>query len=356
MTCINKPTGIYSGLKSNNMKKIYILSLILLTSIAGYSQCSVIINNSQNVSCNGMCDGSATATTVGVPTFTFAWAPGGQTVQNPNNLCPGTHTVTMTDANSCQATATVLITEPAALATQVSSNAVSCYGDCDGDATASPSGGTQPYTFAWDTSANSQITGTASALCPGTYTVTVTDANGCTTVNTVFITEPTALTISTTSSPASCQACTDGSATATVNGGTPSYSYLWMPGGQTTATASNLGGGTYTVTATDAQGCSIMDTIAVVAPTGIVSNTTGMYLHVYPNPILNVANIEVGYLDSEVMSVMLFDVTGKMVDSKQFNVSNGTTVQMSFENYPSGAYLMEVRAGDSKTTVKVFKQ
>lgn len=338
------------------MKKLYILSTLLLASVAGYSQCSVVIGNAQNVSCFGMCDGSATAQAVGVPTYTFSWAPQGQTVQNPTNLCPGTHTVTMTDANSCQATATVLITEPSALATQVSSNAVSCYGDCDGDATATPSGGTQPYTYGWDTTANSQVTATATALCPGTYTVVVTDANGCTTSNTVFVTEPTALTINTTSIPATCQACTDGSATANVSGGTPSYTYLWTPSGQTTATASNLGGGTYTVTATDAQGCTIMDTVVVTAPTGIFAYSAGMELNVYPNPIQNTANIQVLNADNAGFVISVFDVTGKMIDSKTFNAPNGTTVQMNFENYPAGAYLMEVKTGEAKVTLKVFKQ
>lgn len=338
------------------MKKIYVLSAMLFTSVAGYSQCSVVITAPQNVSCNGMCDGSATANGAGIPNFTFSWAPGGQTIQNPIDLCPGTHTVTMTDANSCQATATVLITEPAVLATGMTTNAVSCHGDCDGDATVTPTGGTQPYTFDWDSAAGNQITGTATALCPGTYSVTVTDANGCSTTNSVTVTEPTVLVVSTSSNPASCQACTDGSATALVSGGTPSYTYLWTPGGQTTATASNLGSGTYTVTSTDAQGCTIMDTVVVTAPTGIVAYGSGMELNVYPNPIQNVANIEVHNSENDMIIVSVFDVTGKMVDSKQFNAPNGTTVQMNFENYSAGAYLMEVRTGDAKVTVKVFKQ
>lgn len=338
------------------MKKIYILFSALLVTTAAYSQCSVFISNSQDVSCNGMCDGEATATGVGFPNYSFSWAPGGQTVQNPTNLCPGTHTVTMTDANSCVATATLLITEPAVLAATMTSNPVTCHGECDGEAVATTSGGTQPYQFDWDSAAGNQVTSTASNLCPGNYFVTVTDANGCTTVNSVQVTEPSALSVATTSTPTTCQACTDGSATATVSGGTPSYSYLWTPSGQTTQTAMNLASGTYTVTATDAQGCTISDTVQVLQPTGIVANGSGIYMNVYPNPILNMANIEVGTVPGQVMWISLFDVTGKMLESKQYNAPNGTTIQMNFENYPSGAYLMEVRAGDAKTTVKVFKQ
>jgi hypothetical protein len=343
-------------IKTNNMKKVYILFSTLLLAVAAHAQCDIIINSVQNVSCNGACDGTATATGIGFPPFTFSWAPGGQTVQNPTDLCPGTHTVTMTDANSCQTTETVTITEPAILTTQMSSNAVTCYGECDGEGISTPSGGTQPYTFEWDSAAGGQITATASNLCPGAYNVVVTDANGCTTTGWATITEPTALTIATSSVPTTCQACTDGSATANVSGGTPSYTYLWTPSGQTTQTATNLGAGSYTVTVDDAQGCTVMDTVVVSSPTGIVSNAPGIYLHVYPNPIYNVANIEVGHVEGEVMWITLFDVTGKLLESKQHNAPRGTTIQMNFENYPSGAYLMEVRAGDAKTTVKVFKQ
>lgn len=338
------------------MKKVYILFSTLLIGIAAHSQCSVLINNVQNVSCNGACDGEATATAIGFPTYSYSWAPGGQTIQNPSDLCPGTHTVTMTDANSCVATATVQITEPAVLTVQMSMNPVTCHGECDGEAIATPSGGTGPYDYQWDSTASNQMTSVANNLCPGNYSVVVTDNNGCTTSGSIMVTEPTALGISTSAVPTTCQNCTDGSATAQVTGGTPSYSYLWTPSGQTTQTASNLGSGSYTVTATDAEGCTIMDTVVVSSPTGIVSDAPGIYLHVYPNPIYNMANIEVGHVEGGVMVVSLFDVTGKLMESKQINAPRGTTIQMNFESYPSGAYLMEVRAGDAKTTVKVFKQ
>jgi hypothetical protein len=339
------------------MKKIYILTACMTLSLAAFSQCSVVVNSFTNVSCHGQCDGSANLTSLGLPPFTYSWAPQGQTVQNPTDLCPGTHTVTMVDANSCQSTATVTITEPAVLTSSMAANNVTCFGECNGSATASPSGGTAPYTYQWDAASGNQATPTATNLCAGTYTVLITDVNGCTTTDQVIITQPSALSISTSTTPATCQACTDGSASAFVNGGTPSYSYLWSPGGQTSQTAVNLGGGSYTVTATDAQGCSISDTVQVMAPTGIIATNGGLSINVYPNPIVNIANIEIinGPID-QVMYITLFDITGKMIDSKQENAGRQDIVQVNFENVPAGAYLMEIRAGDAKMTVKVFKQ
>lgn len=339
------------------MKKIYILSAMLFAGIAAHSQCSVLVNSSTNVSCNGACDGSANLTTLGLPPYTYSWAPGGQTIQNPGNLCPGTHTVTMTDANSCQSTATVTITEPAPLTTSMSQTNVSCNGDCNGTATATPAGGTQPYTYQWDSAAANQITPTANGLCPGGYSVAITDANGCTSSGAVTITQPPVLMVTTTSQPTSCQTCTDGSAFAYPSGGTPSYSYNWQPGGQTAANANNLSSGSYTVTVTDAEGCTVMDTVMVSSPTGIQVYSNGIGVNVYPNPIVDQANITISNGPSDgVIYITVFDVTGKMIQSKQDNVTKDDVTQVSFANLPPGAYLMEIRMGDSKITVKVFRQ
>lgn len=339
------------------MKKIYILSAMLFAGIAAHSQCSVVVNSFTNVTCNGACDGSANLTSLGLPPYTYSWAPGGQTVQNPIDLCPGTHTVTMVDANSCQSTATVTITEPAVLTTSTSETDATCNGSCNGTATATPAGGTQPYTYQWDSTAANQVTATATGLCAGTYSVLITDANGCTTSDQVTVNEPNALMVNTSSLPTSCQSCTDGSATAVVTGGTPSYTYSWQPGGQTTSTASNLSAGSYTVTITDAQGCTVMDTILVNSPTGVIAYDGEFGVSVYPNPIVDKANIEIhnGPADG-ILYITVFDVTGKLIESKQDNVTKDDVTQVSFVNLPPGAYLMEIRMGDSKITVKVFRQ
>jgi len=263
----------------------------------------------------------------------------------------------MVDANSCQSQATVTITEPAVLTAAMSTTDVSCNGDCDGSATATPAGGTQPYSYQWDSTANNQITPTATNLCPGIYSVVVTDANGCTTMGQAVISEPAVLMVTTSSIATTCQACTDGSATAYPSGGTPSYSYFWSPSAQTTQTATNLSGGDYTVTVTDAQGCTAMDTVTVQTPTGIISEDAGISVNVYPNPITDVVNIEVtsGPTDA-VLYISVFDITGKMVSSRQENAGRRDIVQMNFENLPPGAYLMEIRVNDAKMTVKVFRK
>lgn len=339
------------------MKKLYIIAALLLSSLAVSAQCSVIVTGSTNVSCNGQCDGSATLSSVGLPSFTYLWMPGGQTVQNPSDLCPGTHTVTMTDANSCQSTATVTITEPAVLTASTTQTDPTCNGMCNGDATVTASGGTQFYTYQWDTTAQSQVTATASNLCAGEHSVEVTDANGCTTTATVSLAEPAVLAVSVSTIPTSCQACTDGSATASVSGGTPSYSYDWQPGGQTTATATNLGAGFYTVTITDAQGCSTTDTVEVMTPNGIVSAENNMNVHAFPNPVDKTLNIRFGQLPVNGKAVItLYSITGMQISSGQYAVGTEGLVQIDTEGLAPGAYLLKVRFDDAVRSFAVIRQ
>lgn len=329
-----------------------IIAGMLLSSIAVSAQCSVLVTGNTNVSCFGSCDGTVSLSTIGVPNYTYLWAPGGQTIQNPTDLCPGTHTVTMTDANACQATATVTITEPAQLTTSTTQTDASCNGNCNGSATVSASGGTPLYTYAWDTVASSQLP-TANNLCAGTYSVLVTDNNGCTSSSTVTITEPSPMDVSATSTPTSCSACTDGTATASVSGGTPSYSYLWSPGGQTTPTASNLGAGSYTVLVTDAQGCTNTDTVEVFSPNGITSWNGVFGIRLYPNPAPTVANIEIENQPvNSRMRISIFDITGNTIRVTEYS-SGVNIVQIDMSEFPAGSYLIEIRINDSRQVIKL---
>ncbi|MBN4051345.1 T9SS type A sorting domain-containing protein, partial [bacterium AH-315-M05] len=145
------------------------------------------ISASANASCNGVCDGSATITSGGTAPYTYSWNdPLAQTTATANSLCAGTYNVTVTDSNGCTANDSVTITEPAAPDITTFSNDAT-PGTCDGNAIVSVNGGTPPYAYQWDTAAGSQTTDIADSLCPGVYTVTVTDANGCTFVDSVSV-------------------------------------------------------------------------------------------------------------------------------------------------------------------------
>ncbi|MCO5726095.1 SprB repeat-containing protein, partial [Robiginitalea marina] len=132
-----------------------------------------------DVSCNGGEDGSATVTpSGGVGEYTFLWSDG-QTTATADNLSAGTYSVTVTDANQNQTSCQVTIGEPVELTCVASvENQISANGASDGSASVAPTGGTPDYTYLWS---NGATGATATGLSAGTYSVTVTDANGCTT-------------------------------------------------------------------------------------------------------------------------------------------------------------------------------
>ena len=146
---------------------------------------------------------------------------------------------------------------------------MSCNGGSDGVANVTASGGTSPYSYIWSNgSTDEQLNGVPA----GTYNVTVTDNNNCTSVSSVAISEPaTGVSVSVTSvADPDCEGTTTGSITASAAGGVGPYMYLWSDG-QTGATASGLSAGTYVVTATDANGCTASVSQLLVDPTGITA-------------------------------------------------------------------------------------
>ncbi|MBK7937701.1 MAG: T9SS type A sorting domain-containing protein [Lewinellaceae bacterium] len=212
--------------------------------------------------------GSATAVaTGGTPPLSYVW-DNGQLTATATNLGAGPHTVTITDSKGCIVTAVVNIGQnqgPTVTATVVS-NATCTTG---GSATANATGGAGGYIYLWD---NTQSTPTATNLSPGPHSVTVTDAAGCSAAAAVTITQTGALTISFINVVnAGCNG-TGGSATAQASGGIAPYSYLWSVNNANTPTVNNLGSGVYTVTATDAAGCSATAsvTIGTVVPPSVV--------------------------------------------------------------------------------------
>ncbi|MCC7301592.1 MAG: gliding motility-associated C-terminal domain-containing protein [Bacteroidia bacterium] len=231
-----------------------------------------IFTVTNNPSCNNGCDGSASALGGGgnAP-YTYLWAPGGQTTSNITGLCPGTYTVTITDANGCTASTTITITNPPPVNTGVTTQNVLCNGQCNGSATANPSGGTAPYSYQWQP--GNQTSATITGLCAGSYTLTVTDANGCTVSQIVTITQPAPLVAQITATTTSCNIC-NGTATANAVGGTAPFSYLWNPTGQTTQAATGLCPGQYTVTITDANGCTATAVANVFQTVQIIITTS----------------------------------------------------------------------------------
>jgi gliding motility-associated-like protein len=220
-----------------------------------------------NVLCNGQSNGSATTyVTGGAPGYTYLWTPTGGNAATATGLAPGSYSVTVTDANGCPQTQSITITEPAALASTMSVIDVGCA--ATGTATINVSGGTGPYTYLWSDGGNSS---SDINLTVGTYTVLVTDANGCTLTDTAIISNSAGITNTNSFTDITCFGMNNGSATITPSGGNAPYTYTWTPSVGSTPTINNLGPGTYTVTATDANGCVTSATFTFTQPPQLTS-------------------------------------------------------------------------------------
>jgi SprB repeat len=187
-----------------------------------------------------------------------------------DNMPAGTYTYTVADGNGCEASASVVVTEPELLVGSASAVNVTCFGANNGSVTFSAQGGTEPYFFTPSSS--------MSNLTSGTYSATISDAYGCETSASASVSEPMPLAIATSSTNAVCYGGR-GTATVTVTGGTPAYSYSWDGGAATTSATANLLVGNHSVVITDANGCAINGaaSIQLNSCTGFTTVTMGGY-------------------------------------------------------------------------------
>jgi hypothetical protein len=229
------------------------------------------VNNVVNVSCNGGQNGAATAIGGGgFGNFTYDWS-NGDTTALASNLAPGTYVVTVTDGENCTATAMATITQPPVLNANATATGETASGANDGTATANPSGGTPAYTYLWSTG---ETTATIINLAPGNYTVTATDANGCTAVQVITVNSfNCTISASATTTNVTCNGAGDGTATVTLIGAALPATFLWS-NGDTTATATNLAPGTYTVEIADANNCPAELSVQISGPAVLLANVT----------------------------------------------------------------------------------
>ncbi len=234
----------------------------------------ISVDNITNNSCAGTTDGSITiSATGGVGALSYLWANGTTTVTN-TAIAEGTYIVSVTDANNCMDTAQATVIPTVFLTTTDATTNPNCFGQ-SGNSTVTVAGGSGSYTFDWGTSSTS-TTGTAT-LAGGTHIVTITDGgNGCMTMDTVTITVPDSITITTVNvNNITCTgAINSGSIDINISGGTAPYSFNWSTGA-TTEDLVSLTAGSYTLTVTDGNNCTQQATynVAGITPINVTINT-----------------------------------------------------------------------------------
>lgn len=252
-----------------------------------------VVVTSTGITCFGANDGAVAASgSGGASPYTFDWSgPNGYVGAGASQtgLAAGTYSVVLTDAYGCTAAGTVQVTEPAGLSTSLFSptnpcgHHIVCAGGSDGMVDLTVNGGTAPFSYQWTgpngfVSAQQNISG----LTAGSYAVTVTDANGCQSNLGTVLTEPSLLNASIDAISyncgfnVSCHGASDGRAFLVgLNGGCPPYSFEWS-NGDTSNTADGLSASNYTVTITDAGGCSIVRGATLSEPGPLTTQVTAV--------------------------------------------------------------------------------
>ncbi len=263
----SNPTGLSAGFYTVTVKDLNNCQSTSTVQIIEPPALSITVSSS-SISCNGGTNGTTSSNVSGgVGGYTYTWTPSGGNSANATGLSANTYTVNVADANGCTISANTVVVQPPALSITVSSSSVSCNGGSNGSTSANVSGGVGGYTYAWVPSGGNNAN--ATGLPANTYTVNVADANGCTISGSTVVTQPSALTITATSTNVSCFGFLDGATSSTVTGGMGGYIYAWTPSGGNTSSANGLGPATYTITATDVNGCVTSTNITVTQPSSV---------------------------------------------------------------------------------------
>lgn len=297
----------------------------------------------ENITCFNAGDGAiAVNAGGGTQPYTYNWS-GGQTTATLINLSAGTYFVTVTDANGCAfASDSILLTQPERLLVELTGNSPSCGGYSDGSAFADAEGGTPPFTYSWS---NMSSDATISGLTGGTYSVTITDANGCTFSAPLTITEPAPVIIT---GETGTNPDYTGYINTTITGGSVPYTHLWSNGAVTDDLSGLGAGGTYTITVTDANQCvytyDFTLQLDIIIPNVITPNADGK------NDDFFITNIE-GY---EKITVEIFNRWGTRLfvfaGSGAEYSSPGKRFDGTYEgkNLPMGSYVYIVILNDEE--------
>lgn len=319
---------------------------------------------SSQISCFGQTDGSLVITgTGGAGPYQYS-INGGDSQSSGvfNGLSAGVYSVTVTDANGCVFTAAQggEVIEPAVLAASANVENISCNGLNDGVLTVTTTGGTGPFSYSLNggpLTASNDFDG----LDVGSYTVTITDAEGCQTEASGSITEPAVLVINgLVADP--INDTPGGSSPYTVSGGTAPYEYSWTNSqGSEISTNQNLGPftsaaqeGAYTLTVTDDNGCTVSQTITI---TDIVELDNTIIVALNPNPTLGQFSIKMNGLTGEKVMYTITDAQGRIVMRKELgNVSGERNELVDASAIAAGIYNVNIVSGAASTTVKLIKQ
>jgi hypothetical protein len=261
---------------------------------------------------------------------------------NISGVVAGTYTLTLTDANGCEVSESIVLTQPNEIQIDTTIIPILCNGNSNRSIAVNPYGGNAPYTYLWSTSA---VTPMISGLSGGNYSVIVTDAGGCSRTFFFNLFQPSPFSVSVV-------ATTQTTATAMATGGVLPYTYAWSNGANT-ATTIVTQNGLYIVTVTDANGCSDTDSLYMY-PDNLDENGQ-LQIVLYPNPTSGWVYLKVETGSLAQLDIRVFDLRGALVYEAQERVLQDE-IAIDARNWSNGVYLIELRSGDKQLYYRLVKE
>ena len=329
-TLSNIPAGTYQVTVSDATGCIVIYNdtVVELSNLTGTM-------NGTDVLCNSTQTGNLEISAAsGVTPYTYQWIGTNNTSTYVTSVGPGTYTCVVTDGLGCTDTVVTVLAVSNIAASASASNPL-CYGTNTGSVTVAATGGQAPYTYDWAGSTVSSAT--LSGLGEGAYSCVVTDAYGCSTSASATVVEPAAWTVSAAVTPAIFG--TDGAIDLSVSGSTSPYTFSW-DNNATTEDLTNLDGGNYIVTITDASGCTYTDTIVVGSLVGLETQNLEETV-VYPNP----NNGDMFIVGAAVEQIALYNQLGQRIAFETITLgANAREIKVS--NVATGTYILELKGAE----------
>lgn len=312
--------------------------------------------SSTPVSCGATNDGTATVTASGGNTpYAFTWqdADGNSagSTATVTGLTSGAYSVTVSDANNCDATATVVVSSVGPQLNASVTNVTGCNGNNNGAVVLAVTGGQTPYSYAWNTGASGD---NIAGLTAGTYTVTVVDQTNCVTTATYQITEPDLVEANITVTDATTGSAADGSAVVNPTGGTAPYTVAWSTG-ETGTGIQNLGAGSYSVAVTDANNCVVTENFTVGAGVGITMVDMDPVINIYPNPNEGRFVVDIVLQRTGDVSLEIYNTIGKQVFVEKVYQVKETSIAVDLSELPPAAYYVKFTSGEHNAVSKVLK-
>jgi hypothetical protein len=291
---------------------------------------------------------------LGGANYVYEWSTGqtGPSVTVPNQTATYYLTVRLGD---CISRDTVQVTAlPGVVASISQTHAISCPGTTDGALSASGTGGTQPYTYAWS---NSSTGATINNLTAGTYTVIVTNAEGCTATTSSTLTSPNPLVLTGSSIQNTSNNLDNGSIQVTITGGALPYQYQWLLSNNSpiaNQTQSQLSGqfaGQYRVRVTDANGCIFLSELFTILNTVSTGEPLAdLQVQVFPNPSTGSFFVQFDLPEGKSMKLEAYDMLGRLLSEIQEDRVKNETYEVNLAHLPAGLYLLKINLDGSILT------